>query len=55
LARSEADVLARKKTQLSLAKLSALAADEDSEQLLEQLDQDLLIIEAQVKTTYLLL
>ena len=52
MGRSEADVLARKRTQLSLAKLSALAAEEDSPQLLEQLDQDLLLVEAQVKEIF---
>ncbi len=35
--------------QLSLAKLAALAAENEQHTLLEQLDQDLLLVEAQVR------
>jgi hypothetical protein len=35
--------------QLSLAKLTALAAEDEQHTLLEQLDQDLLLVEAQVR------
>ncbi len=35
--------------QLSLAKLAALAAEDEQLTLLEQLDQDLLLVEAQVR------
>ena len=49
IGRAETDVLARRKTQLSLGKLAALAAEEEENTLLEQLDQDLLLVEAQVQ------
>ncbi len=35
--------------QLSLAKLAALAAEDELHTLLEQLDQDLLLVKAQVR------
>jgi hypothetical protein len=49
IGRTETDILARRKTQLSLAKLAALAAEDEQLTLLEQLDQDLLLVEAQVR------
>jgi hypothetical protein len=49
IGRTETDILARRKTQLSLAKLSALAAEDEQHTLLENLEQDLLLVEAQVR------
>ena len=46
---NETDIFERKKLQLSLAKLAALAADEDDkDSLLQQLDADIVLQNAQV-------
>ncbi len=41
--------MAQQKVQLSLAKLAALAAEDEQHTLLEQLDQDLPLVEDQVR------
>ena len=49
IANNETDIFERKKLQLSLAKLAALAADEDDkDSLLQQLDADIVLQNAQV-------
>jgi len=47
IAKAETDILARKKIELSLAKLSLLGADHEDQHLLQQIDQELMLVQSQ--------
>lgn len=55
LAQNETELVARKKTVLSLAKLSCLAADEDLSDQIEQINSELTLIEYQMQISTRLL